>query len=212
MCAQNRTRTCTSLLTLVPETSASTIPPPGQRAENETRTRDPNLGKVVLYQLSYFRRAFCRKTGRLLSNAVQKYNLFPKLQTFRRFFRIFVPFLKALLKGGFTFLGVLISQRCTFWGGGGSMAECVTDVTYKRARHPNENHQNACSFFGLLLIPYSLPLVPCSLFLVPPYSSLFLLIPPYFSFFLLLSPSFSFFLLLPSSSFFLLPPFCKTSL
>ena len=25
------------------------------RAENETRTRDPNLGKVVLYQLSYFR-------------------------------------------------------------------------------------------------------------------------------------------------------------
>ncbi len=27
----------------------------GSRAENETRTRDPNLGKVVLYQLSYFR-------------------------------------------------------------------------------------------------------------------------------------------------------------
>ena len=24
-------------------------------AENGTRTRDPNLGKVVLYQLSYFR-------------------------------------------------------------------------------------------------------------------------------------------------------------
>ena len=28
------------------------------RAENETRTRDPNLGKVVLYQLSYFRVIF----------------------------------------------------------------------------------------------------------------------------------------------------------
>ena len=28
------------------------------RAENETRTRDPNLGKVVLYQLSYFRIVF----------------------------------------------------------------------------------------------------------------------------------------------------------
>ena len=28
----------------------------GIRAENETRTRDPNLGKVMLYQLSYFRR------------------------------------------------------------------------------------------------------------------------------------------------------------
>ena len=34
----------------------STIPPfERPRAENETRTRDPNLGKVVLYQLSYFR-------------------------------------------------------------------------------------------------------------------------------------------------------------
>ena len=30
----------------------------GLGAENETRTRDPNLGKVVLYQLSYFRRMF----------------------------------------------------------------------------------------------------------------------------------------------------------
>ena len=27
----------------------------GLGAENETRTRDPNLGKVMLYQLSYFR-------------------------------------------------------------------------------------------------------------------------------------------------------------
>ena len=27
-------------------------------AENETRTRDPNLGKVMLYQLSYFRNLF----------------------------------------------------------------------------------------------------------------------------------------------------------
>ena len=27
-------------------------------AENETRTRDPDLGKVVLYQLSYFRLSF----------------------------------------------------------------------------------------------------------------------------------------------------------
>ena len=27
-------------------------------AENGTRTRDPNLGKVVLYQLSYFRMFF----------------------------------------------------------------------------------------------------------------------------------------------------------
>ena len=31
----------------------------GLGAENETRTRDPNLGKVVLYQLSYFRNFIC---------------------------------------------------------------------------------------------------------------------------------------------------------
>ena len=41
------------------------IPPSGHpiqrtRAENETRTRDPNLGKVVLYQLSYFRVYGCK--------------------------------------------------------------------------------------------------------------------------------------------------------
>ena len=32
-------------------------------AENETRTRDPNLGKVVLYQLSYFRMCLVPKVG-----------------------------------------------------------------------------------------------------------------------------------------------------
>ena len=29
-------------------------------AENEARTRDPNLGKVMLYQLSYFRKFVVR--------------------------------------------------------------------------------------------------------------------------------------------------------
>ena len=33
-----------------------------KRAENGTRTRDPNLGKVVLYQLSYFRKFFFKKS------------------------------------------------------------------------------------------------------------------------------------------------------
>ncbi len=32
------------------------------RAENETRTRDPNLGKVMLYQLSYFRDCECKSS------------------------------------------------------------------------------------------------------------------------------------------------------
>ena len=35
-------------------------------AENETRTRDPNLGKVVLYQLSYFRNCECKYTAKIL--------------------------------------------------------------------------------------------------------------------------------------------------
>ena len=34
-----------------------------KRAEDGTRTRDPNLGKVMLYQLSYFRIKSERKTG-----------------------------------------------------------------------------------------------------------------------------------------------------
>ena len=32
-------------------------------AENETRTRDPNLGKVMLYQLSYCRKIFQKHIG-----------------------------------------------------------------------------------------------------------------------------------------------------
>ncbi len=39
--------------------------PFGRRAENEARTRDPDLGKVVLYQLSYFRVCFFVKRRRL---------------------------------------------------------------------------------------------------------------------------------------------------
>ena len=43
--------------------------PRRERAENETRTRDPNLGKVMLYQLSYFR---------IFSFAVAKVGIFRK--------------------------------------------------------------------------------------------------------------------------------------
>ncbi len=35
-------------------------------AENGTRTRDPNLGKVVLYQLSYFRLSLSLLQGAFL--------------------------------------------------------------------------------------------------------------------------------------------------
>ena len=46
------------------------------RAENEARTRDPNLGKVVLYQLSYFRKFFNQNLVLLIADA--KVDLFLK--------------------------------------------------------------------------------------------------------------------------------------
>ena len=48
------------------------------RAENETRTRDPDLGKVVLYQLSYFR-SVLKNDSRL---GLQRYAFFLNLQIF----------------------------------------------------------------------------------------------------------------------------------
>ena len=69
------------------------IPPPGHyqhlRAANETRTRDPDLGKVVLYQLSYCRRKissprsvmyqhFNRCLGNSSELRVQRYNIISK--------------------------------------------------------------------------------------------------------------------------------------
>ncbi len=44
------------------------------RAKNEIRTRDPNLGKVVLYQLSYFR--FCENKCTVLFFFVQIFRSF----------------------------------------------------------------------------------------------------------------------------------------
>ena len=57
---QDETRTHTTEWSLPPQSSASTNSAtwtyqPGVGAKNGTRTRDPDLGKVVLYQLSYFR-------------------------------------------------------------------------------------------------------------------------------------------------------------
>ena len=52
-----------------------------KRAENGTRTRDPNLGKVVLYQLSYFR-LFILLRGASLSIADAKVMLFSELANF----------------------------------------------------------------------------------------------------------------------------------
>ena len=80
------------LSTLAPETSASTIPPPGlayPRAENEARTRDPNLGKVMLYQLSYFRIFFVNEVCFSIAGAKVEF-FFESPKLFRYFF-ILIP-------------------------------------------------------------------------------------------------------------------------
>ena len=67
------------------------------RAENEARTRDPNLGKVMLYQLSYFRNSRNRLFVSRLR--VQRYYLFLNLQAFSNKFSIkyFIVFPNSLL-------------------------------------------------------------------------------------------------------------------
>ncbi len=47
------------------------------RAKDEIRTRDPDLGKVVLYQLSYFRIGFSTPPGTSLYGRGCKTTLFP---------------------------------------------------------------------------------------------------------------------------------------
>ena len=97
-CAQNRTRTCTSWNTRTWNVRVyqfrhlgNTIEKYFQvsfiqnvRAENGTRTRDPDLGKVVLYQLSYFRLFLLVRSISL--NAVQRYGFFWNSQNFSDFF------------------------------------------------------------------------------------------------------------------------------
>ena len=88
-------------------------------AENETRTRDPDLGKVVLYQLSYFRsisKTRSRGTG------LQRYGKNLKLQIIFSFFR-FRDFAwndggewrvgnKCAGRGGFTHFRVKLVKIC----------------------------------------------------------------------------------------------------
>ena len=54
-------------------------------AENETRTRDPDLGKVVLYQLSYFRILFVT-----ISSASLPLKAGAKVQTFFHSAKLFL--------------------------------------------------------------------------------------------------------------------------
>ena len=68
------------------------------RAADETRTRDPNLGKVVLYQLSYCRKML--KNIALNRKRVQRYcfflnrpNILRKKCKKNAFFAIFVGYL-----------------------------------------------------------------------------------------------------------------------
>ncbi len=94
---QDETRTHTAYRPLPPQSSASTnsatwtyIDRSG--AKNGTRTRDPDLGKVVLYQLSYFR-IFILQLSRVSFSlfALQSYYLFFICANF--LFNIFISIL-----------------------------------------------------------------------------------------------------------------------
>ena len=56
-------------------------------AEDEARTRDPNLGKVVLYQLSYFRVVFsltdCKGTHFFFTSKLFRKNFQKKCKNLR---------------------------------------------------------------------------------------------------------------------------------
>ena len=73
--AQNRTRTCTSWNTRTwnERVYHSATWARKSWADNETRTRDPNLGTVVLYQLSYFRKGLSEEQVLLAEMRVQRY-------------------------------------------------------------------------------------------------------------------------------------------
>ncbi len=63
------------------------------RAENETRTRDPNLGKVVLYQLSYFRLLLTTERS-FFRLRMQRYAISANPQNFSmKYFTFFTIFL-----------------------------------------------------------------------------------------------------------------------
>ena len=96
------------------------------RAKNGTRTRDPNLGKVVLYQLSYFRNCeckdkmlfcFCKITARK-SNGKFHLRLYrPMERNFKPcFFAVFLNFSSlAYIKAGVEFLAKSRYQRYINW-------------------------------------------------------------------------------------------------
>ena len=66
-----------------------------KRAENEARTRDPQLGRLVLYQLSYFR-SLCsgQRWIRTTEGVSQQIYSLPHLATlvFAHVFQTFMPF------------------------------------------------------------------------------------------------------------------------
>ena len=111
---RNETRTHTSESSLPPQSSASTnsairtitsAKPKGSEyqreaiitrgAKNGTRTRDPDLGKVVLYQLSYFRSCTIGATRRHL-RAVRFRFASAKLMLFFKLCKYFCNFFNLL--------------------------------------------------------------------------------------------------------------------
>ena len=98
------------------------IPPPRQKpeagAKNGTRTRDPDLGKVVLYQLSYFRSSLTVYIACRILRCKVTYFLFP-LQIF------------------FYFLFYHNPERITF-----ILISLMLDLPYLKTGHPMNLSEN----------------------------------------------------------------------
>ena len=82
------------------------------RAENETRTRDPNLGKVVLYQLSYFRLTLCEEEETRTPTPYWHYPLKVARLPIPPPLQLMLSFQKILLLNRATFYAIPLNCEC----------------------------------------------------------------------------------------------------
>ena len=98
------------------------------RAEDGTRTRDPNLGKVMLYQLSYFRIIFCTRFRSV-------YNLLPDCECkSRQFF-----YTAKLFPGKFSWLHKFCSRFDAYYTASAPVSQVLSALLphFRRFRTQN---------------------------------------------------------------------------
>ena len=154
--AQNRTRTCTSWNTRTWNERvyhSATWAWESSWAENETRTRDPNLGKVVLYQLSYFRRRIIVMQNICFPKCECKGTLICWID--KRIVAFFIAWLEKMFVVILFWANVDIKQKRVPWRtlfavrtGLEPATPCVTGMYSNQAELPHQNVLNRCSLFA----------------------------------------------------------------